>query len=727
SKGSLFFRNFLYAVGFQSPFQLQSNSSAAHAGAIWQKFIRRAAAIKFKDEKAVNDVHCTLVDHTLGSCGEISNWIDGRTWRLEVDKYVDLLTLWEKGEVVESDSLGSPEYRAKKKFLHEFVTLLHEMGAHEFARQYEWSTWKSQPNVLKRLETEGEPDSGLTAVDFRAGLTLLPFLPMSPGDIKLIIHGIQRGSLVQFDRGDLNQLEIFINKHQEDFRDMFPLLEELRHHETIYRNSTLDITRNLTRIFIDRTLRSTIFTSTISGWKLRNLIDNTADYKLSNSKFLFAFFVLLGFIPFLGNILRKFFGRRDYRSHYIQLIYNFSYLKRTLLANRIETIIRWHRRGRITEEKAEIIYKSLFHYLYHLTLSFFPVSFHRFFSDRQYFLESLYNVMIKPIRLYFNASLREEWLKEMVEEGEQRQVISKSDAKKILSQIDEPFIHKYLQSLAVHVAMSPITRIISVGIAILYLLSRPNLSLIEALTIGAGIIAFFQIIPVSPGSLARGIYVLFVVIKERNFKDYSLALPLSFFKYVGYFSFPIQMTYRYPTLARCMVGFWTTKLVNVIPVFGESGALLEHKVFTFSYNWPLTIRRKFWERKDEREMQKPRYWHIFLIIALLGVFGGYASFLYMLSAGSLPPLLYTIPILMILALITGFFINVGSGGASSMQRVMFGVFGGIASGLAVTVVLLALMPSLIPTPLVFFTQTIWQSFVMASFCALGAFLAEFKF
>ena len=94
--------------------------------------------------------------------------------------------------------------------MHEFVELLHKMGAHEFARQYEWSTCKSQPNCLKRKDTEESPSEGLVAVDFRAGLALLPFLPMSPGDFKLIVQGLVRGSLVQFDRGDLEKLEQFV-------------------------------------------------------------------------------------------------------------------------------------------------------------------------------------------------------------------------------------------------------------------------------------------------------------------------------------------------------------------------------------------------------------------------------------------------------------------------------------------------------------------------------------
>ena len=126
--------------------------------------------------------------------------------------------------------------------MRDFVELLHEIGGHEFARQYEWSTCKSQPNCLKRNGTK--PNEGLVAVDFRAGLALLPFLPMSPGDFKLIFSGLFRGSLVQFDRGDLKKLESFIQTNQQEFSNMQLMLEELKSCEEIYRNSVPDITHN---------------------------------------------------------------------------------------------------------------------------------------------------------------------------------------------------------------------------------------------------------------------------------------------------------------------------------------------------------------------------------------------------------------------------------------------------------------------------------------------------
>ena len=212
---SRLFRNFLYAVGFQGPFQLQVNPAAARAGALWQKFIRRAAKVRFGDEKTVVDVHATFIDEKIGSCGELSEWVEGRTWRLEADDHMDLLKLWIRGKLARLGDkfnpclLGSPEYRAKKEFMADFVKLLHDIGAYEFARQYEWSTCKSQPNMLKRKGTENDPAAGLVAVDFRPGLVLLPFLPMSPGDFALIAKGIMRGAIVQFDRGDISKLETF--------------------------------------------------------------------------------------------------------------------------------------------------------------------------------------------------------------------------------------------------------------------------------------------------------------------------------------------------------------------------------------------------------------------------------------------------------------------------------------------------------------------------------------
>jgi hypothetical protein len=42
-----------------------------------------------------------------------------------------------------------------------------------------------------------------------------------------------------------------------------------------------------------------------------------------------------------------------------------------------------------------------------------------------------------------------------------------------------------------------------------------------------------------------------------------------------------------------MAGRWAKSMANLVPVFGESGGLLEHAVFDLFFNLPLSIKRAF--------------------------------------------------------------------------------------------------------------------------------------
>jgi hypothetical protein len=590
---SRLFRDVLYWIGFQGPFQLQVNPAALSAGALWQKFIRRGAKIRFGDESTVVDIYATFVDGALGSCGEIREWVDGRTWQLEVDDRLDLLRQWRRGRLVDDPQLGSPEYREKRQFMREFVNLLHNMGAYEFARQYEWSTCKSQPNCLKRLDSENNPSVGLVAVDFRAGLALLPFLPMSPGDFMLIVKGIMRGSLVQFDRGDISKLETFVNTHSNEFSDMRGMLEKLKVDETVYRNSVPDVTHNHIRLFFSRKLWSTIFNSAATGWKVRNLIDDEHENKLRNSKSLTLLFCAIGIIPFLGKFLRRIWCRPDWRKHYAAILTSWKYLKKAFRIKITEKAIVWHRAGRISSKQALKLAYQPWRFFCHLPflILIFP-GLHRFLTDSDFRKEKLVFIFIRPFRLYFNAHLREQWLREMVAEGRRKHILTDEDAEVIISQINELYIQKYLVSLVVHLMTLPVSEIVITLVTVIYVLMHPEWSWSEAWKTAAAIFAIWQIIPVSPGSLIRGLYVVGLMIKERDFRNYSIAVSLAFFRVIGYLAFPIQMTYHYPALARFMAAHWATEAVHIVPVFGERGALLEHWVFYLFYNWPLTIRRK---------------------------------------------------------------------------------------------------------------------------------------
>ena len=102
-----------------------------------------------------------------------------------------------------------------------------------------------------------------------------------------------------------------------------------------------------------------------------------------------------------------------------------------------------------------------------------------------------------------------------------------------------------------------------------------------------------QLSPISPGSITRGVFVLYLMIKERDVKNYYIAAPIAFIHVIGYLAFPMQMVAHNAALARFMAGRWARSLTHVVPVFGESGGLLEHGVFDLFFNVPLSLLRGF--------------------------------------------------------------------------------------------------------------------------------------
>jgi hypothetical protein len=723
SGGSLFFRNVLHYIGFQGAFQLQTNPTATRAGALWQKFIRRGARVRFGDDSCVNDVHCTFVDHTLGSCGEISNWIDGRVWQLEVDDRVDLLKRWRKGKTVDEALLGSPEYRAKRRFMKAFVKLLNDMGAHEFARQYEWSTCKSQPNCLKRNDTDADPEAGLTAVDFRAGLTLLPFLPMSPGDFLLILKGLGRGSLVQFDRGNLEKLRRFVQQHPDDFAGMGELLEELEAAERVYRDSLIDITHHHFRLLFSGALWRQIFASAVSGWRVRGLIDEQHEKAVRGKSFVVLIFQILGLLPFVGRAIVKTWGEARYRRHYGALLTSISYFRRALAGKMLERVVSWHRAGRVEEHKAERVATSGFSFFGNAIASFLPLGIHKCLTSREYLKERLHYILVRPVKLYFKASLREQWLRDMVHEGQQKRIINEDDADTILSRIKEPFIQKYLKSLAVHVCTLPVTQIVSLIVAGIFWALNPDMPAVERTVAVAGILFLFQVVPISPGSLVRGFYVVYLVVRERNFKDYNIAVFLGFFKYVGYLAFPIQMAYRYPTLARFMAAHWATDAVHIVPVFGENGALLEHKVFTWFYNVPLTIRGRMRRRAESRSVLPSRLWHVLPVGAIGAAALLSTQYYYGQRIGHVPTLAEIWWAMLALPLLCGSVATLGAGGAALSRRIIGATLCGVFTGVLFSLSAFG-FAGWVSSPVEIFAGTVWVVFILSVLSPIGAAITE---
>ena len=747
-------RNLLYGLGFQGPFSLQVNPAAGRSQALWQKFIRRAAKLEFGAEDAVVDIIATLVDRDLGSCAELSEWVDGRMWRFEVDDDLDA----RRRETPEPamDGAGSPEYRSKRAFMSRLVRLMHSLGATELARQYEWWSLKSQPNAMKRLSSDPDPKAGLVAVDFRAGMALLPFAPQCPVDIKLIVRGLGRGRLVQFDKGNLAKLEDYVMAHAEDFADMRGALDELKREDRAYRDSLIDITFHHVRLF-GRKLRRSIMGAFRQSWLIRNMTDDRTAGRLEKSGFLSLVFLLLPFLAWATPALyifawpgpawwkyiiwllplvlvppaRKLWGRADLRRHYGRAVTSPRYFLRAGRARIAEALVRWLRAGRISESRAMRLAQSPFLFYLNYPLVWLPPGFHRFLTDRDYFRGRLYGLLVRPIRLLVRPEERERWLLEVVSSGENNRMLTKSEADRIRGQIQEPYIQKYLKSLAVHVATLFVSETVFITIALVYVLIHRDLSWQQA-TLRAGvIIGALNLLPISPGSLVRGFYVIGLMIKERNFRDYNVAFGISFLKMFGYLAFPIQMAYRYPELARFMAGHWSTDIVHRVPVFGEKGAWLEHFIFDAFYNYPLTLRRRVLKRAELRKDLPSRRWHwpavaIGTAAALIAAGFGYrAVTMRPPEFGAFWWLAVWIP------LIAGAIAARWAGGMPTRKRVFLGMLSGATAGLLYGLVSPSIF-GLTPDPTISGIQRILAYsrlgvellFIFGFLSTIGAFIAE---
>ncbi|MGZ5554967.1 MAG: hypothetical protein ACXW3H_04360, partial [Candidatus Aminicenantales bacterium] len=409
------------------------------------------------------------------------------------------------------------------------------------------------------------------------------------------------------------------------------------------------------------------------------------------------------------------------------------YFRRAFRGHVAEALVGWHRSGRVSEERALAIAEKPWLYIVNRPLAFLPAGFHRFLTDKAYFKERLYLMFVKPVQLYFKPAVREKWLKDMVEEGRKNRMLSDEDAKGILAQIDEPYIQKYLKSLAVHMATLFLSETVFLTIAVVYILGHPEFGWAEATARAALIIGAFNLLPVSPGSLVRGIYVIGLCIKEKNIRDYRLALPVSFFKIIGYLAFPLQMAYRFPELARFMAGHWATEAVHIVPVFGERGAWLEHAVFDGFYNYPLSLGIRIKKRDELAAANRPRWWAIPLAALIGSGLVTLVDLLFVRSAGRVPVLKDVWWAVFFAPIAAGFLASLWSRRNKMGKRLVAGIASGALVGLCYGLVNTFLAPAFPGLAATAGTAAVdgapalgilWKTFIFALLAIPGAFLAE---
>jgi hypothetical protein len=398
------------------------------------------------------------------------------------------------------------------------------------------------------------------------------------------------------------------------------------------------------------------------------------------------------------------------------MLTNSGYLIRAIQARIAEKVIGWHRAGRVDAEHAPKVADSFARFLCHLPLSILPAGLHRLLTDSKFAREKLIYIFVRPFRLYFNAKYREQWMRDMVTEGRHKHILTEEDAETILSQLNERYIQRYLISLVVHILTLPVTQIVSVIVAWIYYQNTGS-------KIGAGGILFlFQITPISPGSICRGLWAVGIAIYDRDFKNYNIAVFLSFMKYIGYLAFPIQMTYHYPALARFMAVHWATEAVHIVPVFGERGALLEHWVFRLFYNWPLTIRRRMRRRAEMRASIKPRYWHVGFWAVVAAFSLGPVDYNFLQNVGNLPGLRDIWYFVVLVPLACGTMVTLGCGGARFWKRIVAATICGIVLGVLYPVVSATLVKEMSGVEIA--KACVWRVFIFGILSTVGAIFTE---
>jgi hypothetical protein len=323
------------------------------------------------------------------------------------------------------------------------------------------------------------------------------------------------------------------------------------------------------------------------------LVDQAKAQRLLHSAGAFWLFYLAGPIPFLGRLLRRGWGDEIYGRHLRNLFTNRAYLKRSLLVFQTQGLLQWHLAGHLDPCGIDFFLRHPL--LFGLVRIFpgvlpLPAKAMKFLVDWRYSGEVLKELLSHPVRFYHDRPYRHECLRCDIDAGYEEGLITGEERELLTAQYRDPAIKSYLKGTYVHLATAPVTPLTYLALSA-YSAWQTGADLGQSLTAGLAAFGLFSLFPVSPGSLVRGCYVIYLMIRDRSFKKYRLAAALAFWRYISYFSFPIQLAARFPLLTRFTLGRWAIRLAGRIPVFGERGALLQHWAFDLVTNLPLTLAR----------------------------------------------------------------------------------------------------------------------------------------
>jgi hypothetical protein len=355
------FRDTLFQLSFQTTFAPRLCEEAVRAGLIWQALLRLGAEIEWGTATAVVQPLGYYWDDELRSFAEIHEWVNGRAVRYSPDEQL-VRRLFDP-----TIALPACEMRRQRCFMASISQLCIHMGAMGLARQYEWYTFVSQANVLRRLEPVAT-QSEFVGVDFRPGLAVPFFLPLSPHHARIIGRGLRRGVLAHFDEVDLVQLDRYITQHADQFASVAHLITQLKEDEVIYRSGLPDLWHHPTHLG-QREVRMAV----TATWQKLNLISEDEAQKQLEKPLKFHLYFLFVQLPLVGHFLMRWWGNGVYRQHWQRIVSERAYRQEVTAVIRARDLVEWQEEGRVVTAVMPTLAQSLPRYWWHkLILSWLP-------------------------------------------------------------------------------------------------------------------------------------------------------------------------------------------------------------------------------------------------------------------------------------------------------------------------------------------------------------------
>lgn len=522
-------RNIFYRLSFGANFAPAISEDALRYGLIWQALLRRGAgAILPEGEAAIPEPVGYFWVEQLQAFAEVQEFIEG--------------------------AIPIPDNREKNKrkdiFMNSIATLAENMGGYQIARQYKKWTLLAGANVVEK------EDGSLVAIDWRSGIALPFFLPLSPGDIPIILDNLRHGHFVNFDYADFDQLDRFIEENKEVFTDLIPLVDELK--------------------TLDTTYRQTVQKATTEQWEREKHMDQPIAETLRNNPHVYQAYLFNDNLPFIGQALHRILYSATNRAHLQNL--------------KTHDVASWQRFGRLTEEKARHLDEKTWLYALHkLFFSHGPTKLQKL-TDNQELLKTA-EAIIMPLKVIMSKEEQVRWLDDKIQQGLALHLITPDQVGMLQKQAREDKMKRLVIEMVTVVPFIEITTAI------------PTIAnLIEGNYLVAGILLAA---PITLGGVTRSLYTIGralgeipTALKEKRKKPIVSRLSgilIAPLRGIGPTFLLPNMAIYYPEMASLLTQYYTTKVVRKVPIYGLEGGQLER----MAYEAPEQTRRvakKVWKK-----------------------------------------------------------------------------------------------------------------------------------